>query len=326
MKNAAPGSTQLAILKNELRFHAAVTHHQGVVEFDRAFIQGEFLFVVLELCDGDMLDCIDRRTYVDRPALARQAFLELLDVVEHCHQTGIYHRDLKPQNVLCNSAGTGIPGRRGRGLCVETRASYSPRESDMWALGVIFIGLATTHVPWRSAEPSDPEYTAFCTDPNFLRKLLSLTQEANDLLRWCFHADPAQRPSIAQLRDAVLALKEAPFSPTVEKPTTTDVESHIPAGAVLISGLHAPSTETDSSADPSTPPSSGAQPPVAIVDLLDATNVGLAALYPDPLRPTKLHTPVVSPHLKNAPGFRVLDRQRPCAINRKYSGHKLRRV
>ncbi|KAJ7479293.1 kinase-like domain-containing protein [Mycena latifolia] len=109
MQNGPRGSRQEALLHNEFKAHDAVTDHPAVLTFHRVFTHGDYVFAVFELCAADMLTCVaDLKLYVGRPDLVKKAFVELLDVVEDCHQQGVFHRDLKPQNVLCNSAGTGI--------------------------------------------------------------------------------------------------------------------------------------------------------------------------------------------------------------------------
>ncbi|KAJ6532273.1 kinase-like domain-containing protein [Mycena vulgaris] len=417
MKNGERGSHQVALLNNEFRMHGSVARHPGVLSFHRCFVERGLVFVVFDLCAADMLDCVIKyQLYVGRPALVKQAFVELLDVVDYCHQKGIFHRDLKPQNVLCNSAGTdirladfgtatrqvesrdfkvGTPGYMSPGSssalvsfphaaadhllseCSNTlRASYSPRQSDMWGLAVTLVVLATGHVPWLNAEPSNASYAAFRAHPDtFLRQRLALTSEANDLLRWCFHVNPARRPSIAELRVAVLAIDHFSVAdiPRKQVPTTADKEPTLidaPAEPSVHSGLNAvtekssaidgpphpavltassatssdgtlvsdsapPSLSTvsssSSSAGPPTPPTSSLQPPVAIVDLLDAANIGLAALYPEPLKPTKMYGGRVIPppkpsHLKSAPEYRFLDLKRRGVANRQRFADRQRRT
>ncbi|KAJ7663611.1 kinase-like domain-containing protein, partial [Mycena rosella] len=227
MKDGPRGSTQAALLSNEIRMHDSVADHPGVLSFHRVFNEGDCVFVVFDLCDADMLACVNRQLYVGSPELVKQVFVRLLDVVEDCHQRGVFHRDIKPQNILCNSAGTDIlladfggATRRAesrdfhRGTtgymspeCLDTsRASYSSRGADTWSLAVTLVILATGHMPWTAAEPTNCNYAAFRKDPeHFLHRLLKLTHEANDIFRWCFHVNPARRPTIAQLRAAVLA-------------------------------------------------------------------------------------------------------------------------
>ena len=51
---------------------------------------------------------IDRLLYTRKDALLKSVFLQILDAVEYCHDHGIYHRDLKPDNILINEDGTQI--------------------------------------------------------------------------------------------------------------------------------------------------------------------------------------------------------------------------
>ncbi|KAJ7697819.1 kinase-like domain-containing protein, partial [Mycena rosella] len=236
MRNGAPGSTDVAVLTNEFSMHKDVSYHPGVVSFHRIFTggeDGELVFMVLDLAAGDMLhSVVQRHLYVDRPALVADAFLEVLDAVEQCHAEGVFHRDLKPQNFLCNSAGTGIRladlGMATREEesqifrcgtlafmspeCADSmpseRVSYSPREPDLWALGVILFTLVTSTIPWPVAEPSTWQFAAYRADEdNYLADAFHLTPAARDLFRWCFAANPATRPTIPQMRAAVLNIE-----------------------------------------------------------------------------------------------------------------------
>ncbi|KAJ6524869.1 kinase-like domain-containing protein [Mycena vulgaris] len=179
MRNGAPGSRDVSILPSELRVHRDVSHEPGVVSFHHVFTgdeDGEFVFMVLDLTAGDMLHSIVKRhLYADRPALITGTFMQVLAAVEQCHDNGVLHRDLKPQNFLCDAARTGIrladfgmatredelvplffppPTGADSLVCPEcadstppNRVSYSPRESDLWALGVILLSLVTSTLP-----------------------------------------------------------------------------------------------------------------------------------------------------------------------------------
>ncbi|KAJ7722335.1 kinase-like domain-containing protein [Mycena metata] len=369
MQNGAPGSRLVSTLRNEFSMHMAVTHQPGVVNFHHMFTdgpEGEFVFMVLDWETHNMLDLIFRRQlYADRPALVKEAFLEVLDAVAQCHDDGVFHRDLKPQNILCTSRGTGIrladfgfatreaePTIFRAGTlaymspeCADSsRVSYSPRECDLWALAVLLLNLSTGTIPWFATQPSDPKFAAYRADEdNYLVNTLHLTRAAADLVRWCFTADPAGRPNLQQMRDAVVNIERfsladmlpraAKHAPVAVHPSTvlnlSDVlsESLIsPPLPPLISDIPCPSSSS-SATHLSTPPASNGHPSPAVVDLLDAANVGFAAVHPPPLVPTKLHafTPVRSPPLKMAPEYRFLDRRKRNITTRQRFAEKIRR-
>ncbi|KAJ6524907.1 kinase-like domain-containing protein, partial [Mycena vulgaris] len=101
MRNGAPGSREVSILQNEFRVHRDISHEPGVVSFRHVFTggeDGEFVFMVLDLAAGDMLHSIVK---LDRRALVTETFMQVLAAVEQCHDNGVFHRDLKPQNFLC---------------------------------------------------------------------------------------------------------------------------------------------------------------------------------------------------------------------------------
>ncbi|KAJ7167976.1 kinase-like domain-containing protein [Mycena filopes] len=386
MQNGAPGSLLVSTLRNEFSVHQAVSHHPGVVDFHHIFTDGpenEFVFMVLGLETDNMLDLIFRRqVYVDRPALVKQAFLEVLDAVAQCHDAGVFHRDIKPQNILCTSAGTGIrladfgmathedestvfrcgtlaymsPGSSSSlshhphiltssPECADsTRLSYSPRQSDLWALSVLLLNLATGTVPWLTTTASDPRFAAYRADEDaYLLHTLHLTPAAADLFRRCFTADPATRPTLQQMRDAVLNIERFSLADMLPRAAAAAIVP-LPAAKplklsgvirseslvlpALISDIPYPSSPS-SFATSSTSSSATTLPtPPASLDLLDAANVGFAAVHPPPLVPTKLnmHLHARPPALKMAVEIRFLDRRRRNIATRQRFAEKMRRI
>ncbi|KAJ6562781.1 kinase-like domain-containing protein [Mycena vulgaris] len=282
----------------------------GVVLFHHVFTggdDGEFVFMVLDLAAGDMLHSIVKRhLYVDRPALVTEAFMEVLDAVEQCHENGVFQRDLKPQNFLCDAVETRDPPRRFGMVkredesqifkcgtlafrspeCADStppnRVFYSPRESDLWALAVVLF----TPLPWSVANLSDPKYAAFRADEERF--------PLGALLLELVHSRAPQWPPCALCRASS-------------------------------AGLSTPSLFIGS-----------APPSTAIGDLLDAANVGLAMLLP-PFVPTKLHTHssssnsssivlLLPPPVDMAPEYRFLGHKKRNIATRQRFADKLCRV
>jgi serine/threonine protein kinase len=85
--------------------------------------------------------------------------------------------------------------------------SYASAPNDIWALGVILVNLITGRNPWKEAVTTDPSFSAFLKDPDFLPTILHISPEANHVLKATFHPDQEQRAWIGELKEMVMAVK-----------------------------------------------------------------------------------------------------------------------
>jgi serine/threonine protein kinase len=147
------------------------------------------------------------------------------------HSLGISHRDIKPENLVCSDNGTRVR-ICDFGLATSERKSnefgcgstfyiapeclgdwnpsqthYDTQRSDIWSLGVILVNLVCGRNPWRIASTSDESFTSFLADPNFLRRILPISDECLYVLAQIFTIDPNARISLNKLRRAVLEVK-----------------------------------------------------------------------------------------------------------------------
>lgn len=157
--------------------------HEGIA---RIFDAGAFTaagvrhpFFAMELIEGDTL-----AGYAARCDLAERLrlFLGIVDAVQHAHQRGVIHRDLKPQNILVTRDGRpkvldfGVArlagGERNRaaatrtGQLVGTPAYMSPEQargdvadtrSDVYALGLILFEILAGSPPYDLSGKPLPE-------------------------------------------------------------------------------------------------------------------------------------------------------------------------
>ena len=92
----------------EIATHKDMSHHPGVVTLHDVIEDDEFIFLVLDYCPGGDLysAIIERQVFHEKDALLKSVFLQIVDAVKACHDNGIYHRDVKPDNVFVSADGS----------------------------------------------------------------------------------------------------------------------------------------------------------------------------------------------------------------------------
>ena len=83
---------------------------------------------------------------------------------------------------------------------------YSTVEGDVWALGCILAEMIGNVRPWRYASPEDRDYSDYLGDRTMLYEMLPISDAAYTLLTKIFSTRPSQRPSLATMREEVLAV------------------------------------------------------------------------------------------------------------------------
>lgn len=101
---------RLLLRTAEVFYHQMVTGcSPHVLPLQEIIDEDSYLFIVFDLCEGDLFQAIWRsRIYQRNNALIKETFLDILDGVYACHMIGVFHRDLKPENILCTEYGTDI--------------------------------------------------------------------------------------------------------------------------------------------------------------------------------------------------------------------------
>ncbi|KAJ7607284.1 kinase-like protein [Mycena polygramma] len=216
--------------EREIRLHQRCSSHPNVATLHRRFSHNGYLFIVLELsAGGNLFDAVDAGAFWNNDSTLREVFLQVVDAVRFCHARGVYHRDLKPENILCADNGADVriadfglatdsdlptssaggspsymsPESLTLGSDTET---YLPRQSDVWALGVILLNMMSGLYPWRRAHDSDAGFDAFLTDAGYLKGMFPISDPLNDLLERCFRPVPHTRPTLLQLRTEIAAM------------------------------------------------------------------------------------------------------------------------
>ncbi|MGF7046957.1 serine/threonine protein kinase [Paenibacillus sp. DS2015] len=151
--------------------------HPGIVGYEDYFEANGTAYLVMEYCSGITLDQVVRKNdKVMNADFLRTSMLPLIGAMEHIHQQGFVHRDIRPANIII--------GEDGRSKLIDfgsvirytesdaersifTTAGYSPLElyseksiqtpaADIYSLAATLyfccIGAAPTAVPTRLFE------------------------------------------------------------------------------------------------------------------------------------------------------------------------------
>ncbi len=115
--------------------------------------------------------------------------------------------------------------------------------NDVWSLGVILVNLTCGRNPWKQASAEDSTYRAYTRNPDFLKTILPLSDELNDILGRIFNANPDQRITLAELKESIRrcerfttngtpAPMDVPTPPATPEPIQQYVAAPPPAAAV----------------------------------------------------------------------------------------------
>ncbi|XP_009606836.1 CBL-interacting serine/threonine-protein kinase 21 isoform X2 [Nicotiana tomentosiformis] len=147
---------------------------------------------------------------------ARKYFQQLIDAVGHCHSKGVYHRDLKPQNLLLD--GKGNIKVSDFGLSTLAKASsllsttcgspsyvspellgqkgYEGGAADIWSCGVILFELLAGYLPFDDSNLTNlyrKIYRAKCMFPRWF------TEDQRKLISRILDPNPKTRITIAEI-------------------------------------------------------------------------------------------------------------------------------
>uniref|UniRef100_A0A1J3GUW7 non-specific serine/threonine protein kinase n=1 Tax=Noccaea caerulescens TaxID=107243 RepID=A0A1J3GUW7_NOCCA len=157
-------------IKREIRT-LKVLKHPNIVRLHEVLASKTKIYMVLEcVTGGDLFDRIVSKGKLSETE-GRKMFQQLIDGISYCHNKGVFHRDLKLENVLLDAKGhikitdfglSALPQHfREDGLLHTTCGSpnyvapevlankgYNGAASDIWSCGVILYVILTGCLPF----------------------------------------------------------------------------------------------------------------------------------------------------------------------------------
>ncbi len=209
---------------------AARLNHPGIVALFEFGIEGHRALLVSELIHGSTLHELARDgSLCDRDVAELGA--DVCEALEHAHERGVVHRDVKPQNVIARDEGgaglrakltdfgiaslAGAPTLTAPGEVVGTLAYMSPEqaegehagpESDTYSLALTLFECWAGENPVRRATPAQTARAMGSVLPSLATYRPDLPAELCEVVDACLEPDPVDRPPLAELGRALQAV------------------------------------------------------------------------------------------------------------------------
>lgn len=227
---------------------ASAIEHPNVCSIYEIGESGDEAFIAMQYVPGQSLDQLIARGAAN-PKLVLSVGIQIADGLQAAHALGIYHRDLKPQNVMLTDGGLvkildfglarrlapeeelvgagrvmakdapAAAGHTARGGTIRYMApeqfvtGYSSVQTDVWALGVILYELASGRHPFANADAEDFQAIRaiqFQQPPDLDTQDRKLSPELKSVIATCLEKNPAMRyASAAEVREALKTVMKA---------------------------------------------------------------------------------------------------------------------
>uniref|UniRef100_A0A667XZ38 Serine/threonine-protein kinase n=1 Tax=Myripristis murdjan TaxID=586833 RepID=A0A667XZ38_9TELE len=163
-----------------------------------------------EPCQDLVTFCQDRGGFLSE-GLARSITTQLLGALLHCHERGVLHRDVKPENLLiqtdshcvklidfgCGDLLKNTVYKEFAGTLEFTppewfsRGQYLAGPATVWSVGVTLFSLVCGFPPFNTIQEISRGRVAF---PK------GISAECRHLIRWCLRSREEDRPSLEEIQ------------------------------------------------------------------------------------------------------------------------------
>jgi formylglycine-generating enzyme required for sulfatase activity/serine/threonine protein kinase len=159
--NRTNSETAAERFKEEMRVVAMLDHPNLVKAYDGGEFDGR-LYLAMELLDGETLADYVKRKGPFSPQRACQICTKAARGLQHAHEAGIYHRDIKPGNIMFT--------REGKIKVLDLGLAFAPQDviSDGRNESISFAGTPDYMAPEQARDPKSVDartdiYSLGCT-------------------------------------------------------------------------------------------------------------------------------------------------------------------
>merc|ERR1712137_800081 len=209
----------LFCFENEARLLKQCQNIEHVIDAKCCFVHKHFGFLVMPFVKTDLLTFIMKNPNPGETFIAH-LFKQICTALRQCHEIGIAHLDIKPENILYDEAtrntflcdfgnshrfekNTKVNiGRRGTIIYCAPEVKvennpYDPVAADIWSLGILLHVLLAGYFPHCKGEKDLELYHEGHVNLNFIR--LAVSPICFDLLARILVINPENRLSLTEI-------------------------------------------------------------------------------------------------------------------------------